>query len=143
LATPADSGQPRPHYPASPAAKPRKVKDYSDGASKAELRRTAWWSWQDSNPQANGYERWTTRCVERVASVGETEQLMLTRPSDWRIEQAGNADATGEPTVDGCLDQVWCEEGFISTTTISVFSWQNAMRDWFKSLGCTMRLSIG
>jgi hypothetical protein len=29
--------------PASPMAKPRKVKDYSDGARQAELRRTAWW----------------------------------------------------------------------------------------------------
>jgi hypothetical protein len=31
------------------AAKPRKVKDYSDGARKPELRRTAWWGWQDLN----------------------------------------------------------------------------------------------
>src|ERR1700722_10448121 len=49
--------------------------------------------------------------MERVASVGETEQLMLTRPSDGRVEQAGNADATGEPAVDGRLDEVRCEEG--------------------------------
>jgi hypothetical protein len=38
-------------------AKSPQVKDYSDGARKPELRRTAWWSWQDSNPQANGYEQ--------------------------------------------------------------------------------------
>jgi hypothetical protein len=44
LASPADSGRQRPRYPASPAAKPRNVKDYSDGAGKPELRRTAWWS---------------------------------------------------------------------------------------------------
>jgi hypothetical protein len=46
LATPADSGGQRPHRPASPAAKPRKVKDYSDGAMKPELRRTGWWARQ-------------------------------------------------------------------------------------------------
>jgi hypothetical protein len=34
----ADSGRQRPRYPASPAAKPRKVKDYSDGHTKAALR---------------------------------------------------------------------------------------------------------
>jgi hypothetical protein len=41
LASLADSGRQRPRYPASPAAKPRKVKDYSDGARKRSLRRTA------------------------------------------------------------------------------------------------------
>jgi hypothetical protein len=55
LPTLADSERQRPHYPASPAAKPRKVKDYSDGTGKSELRRTAWWSWQDSNLQPCGY----------------------------------------------------------------------------------------
>jgi hypothetical protein len=49
LATLADSGGQRPRYPASPAAKPRKVKDYSDGARKPGLRRTAWWAHKDSN----------------------------------------------------------------------------------------------
>jgi hypothetical protein len=53
LATPADSERQRPRYFASPAAKPRKVNDYSGGARKPELRRTAWWSWQDSNLQPN------------------------------------------------------------------------------------------
>jgi hypothetical protein len=42
---PADSRRQRPCYPACPGAKPRKVKDYSGGARKAELRRTAWWDW--------------------------------------------------------------------------------------------------
>jgi alpha-ketoglutarate-dependent taurine dioxygenase len=45
LATPADSGRQRPRYPASPAAKPREVKDYSHTARKPVLRRTGWWSW--------------------------------------------------------------------------------------------------
>jgi hypothetical protein len=38
LATPADSGRQRPRYPASPAAKPREVKDYSHTAGKPDLR---------------------------------------------------------------------------------------------------------
>ena len=41
-----DSGRQRPRYLASPAAKPPKVKDYSDDARKPELRRTAWWMTQ-------------------------------------------------------------------------------------------------
>ncbi len=43
-------------FPLRPAPKPRKVKDYSPGARKPDSRRTAWWSWQDSNLQPNGYE---------------------------------------------------------------------------------------
>jgi hypothetical protein len=62
---------------ASPPRKPRKVNDYSHGHRKPDLRRTAWWSWQDSNPQANGYEQRMTRYMERVMSMGEPEQLML------------------------------------------------------------------
>jgi hypothetical protein len=46
LATPADFGRQRPRYPGSPAAKPRKVKDYSDRGGKPFLRATAWWGWQ-------------------------------------------------------------------------------------------------
>jgi hypothetical protein len=49
----ADSGRQRPRYPASPAAKPRKVKDYSDGARKADLRGTAWWR---THPAATGLQ---------------------------------------------------------------------------------------
>jgi hypothetical protein len=45
--TPSDSGRQRPRHAASPPAKPRKVKDYSDDAGKPELRRTAWW-WPQS-----------------------------------------------------------------------------------------------
>jgi hypothetical protein len=55
LPTLADSGRQRPRHSASPAAKPRKVKDYSDGAWKPEWRRTAWWGWQDSNGRSHGY----------------------------------------------------------------------------------------
>jgi hypothetical protein len=51
------------------------------------------------------------RNAERVASVSEPEHLMLTRPSDRRIEQAGDADAARQPTVNGCLDQARCKEG--------------------------------
>jgi hypothetical protein len=39
--TPADCARQGPRYPASAAAKPRKVKDYSDGRTKAALRGTA------------------------------------------------------------------------------------------------------
>jgi hypothetical protein len=39
------SGRQRPCYPASAAAKPRKVKDYSDRGRKPDLRGTAWWGW--------------------------------------------------------------------------------------------------
>jgi hypothetical protein len=39
LAAPVDSGRQRPRYPASPAAKPRKVKDYSDSASEPATKR--------------------------------------------------------------------------------------------------------
>jgi hypothetical protein len=41
----ADSGLQRPRCPASAAAKPRKVKDYSDCAGKPELGATGWWGW--------------------------------------------------------------------------------------------------
>jgi hypothetical protein len=47
LATMAHSARQRPRCPASAAAKPRKVKDYSDGARKEKLRRTAWWARHD------------------------------------------------------------------------------------------------
>jgi hypothetical protein len=60
-----DSGRQRPRYLASPAAKPPKVKDYSDDARKPELRRTAWWSWQDSNQHPNDYAwRWMSRFAD-------------------------------------------------------------------------------
>jgi hypothetical protein len=51
------SGRQRPCYPASAAAKPRKVKNHSDRGRKPDLRGTAWWARQDSNLQPSGYER--------------------------------------------------------------------------------------
>jgi SOS response associated peptidase (SRAP) len=54
--TPSDSGRQRPRHAASPTAKPRKIKDYSDDARKPELRRTAWWSWQDSKQPPSDYD---------------------------------------------------------------------------------------
>jgi hypothetical protein len=50
------SGRQRPCYPASAAAKPRKVKNHSDRGRKPDLRGTAWWARQDSNLQPSGYE---------------------------------------------------------------------------------------
>jgi hypothetical protein len=47
LVTPAGFGRQRPHSPAAPATKPRKVKRYSERARKSELRGTAWW-WMHS-----------------------------------------------------------------------------------------------
>jgi hypothetical protein len=51
-AVPADSRRQRPRYFAFPAAKPRKVKDFSGGAGKPELRRTAWWRRQSHSDQS-------------------------------------------------------------------------------------------
>jgi hypothetical protein len=40
-----------------PGGKPRRAKGYSDGPRKRELRRTVWWSWQDSKLQPSDYGR--------------------------------------------------------------------------------------
>jgi hypothetical protein len=69
------------HGVASRAAKPRKVKDYSE----QDLRRTAWWSWQDSNQPTSNY----AGLGRGAASVRETQHLMLTPPRDRRVEEAG------------------------------------------------------
>jgi hypothetical protein len=55
---------------------------------------------------------WTVedRCVERVASVGETEQLMLMRPCDRCIEEAGDTDSARQPTIDSSFDEAWRKE---------------------------------
>jgi hypothetical protein len=58
--TPSDSGRQRPRHAASPTAKPRKVKDYSDDAGKPELRRTAWW-WPQSPEGGLGIARHDNR----------------------------------------------------------------------------------
>ena len=41
---------------AFPSPKPREVKDISTGGRKPDLRRTAWWTRQDSNQQPSDYE---------------------------------------------------------------------------------------
>jgi hypothetical protein len=76
LARPADSGRQRPRRPASPAAKPRNVKDYSDGARKPELRRTAWW-WMQSS---------TTRLHSKFPASREfSREFLKKRPSKGNV----------------------------------------------------------
>jgi hypothetical protein len=85
---------------------------HSDGARKANLHRTAWWSWQVSNQQPSDYAwRWMSRFAEHTASMRESQHLMLTRPCDRRIEQAGDTDSARQPTTDSGLDEAWREEG--------------------------------
>jgi hypothetical protein len=91
---PANSERQRPRYLVSPVAKPRKVKGYSERGRKPELRRTAWAG------------RW-----RGAASVREIQHLMLTRPRDRRVEEAGDADPLGQSTVDRGFDEARCEEG--------------------------------
>jgi hypothetical protein len=43
--------------------------------------------------------------------VREPQHLVLVRPPDGRIEQAGNADPVRQPTFDGGFDETWREEG--------------------------------
>jgi hypothetical protein len=105
--SPDDSERQRPRDPAYPAAKPRKVKDYSERVRKPELRRTAWWSWQDSNQPTSNY----AGLGRGAASVRETQHLMLTPPRDRRVEEAGDTDPLGQSTVDSSLDEARCEEG--------------------------------
>ena len=50
-------------------------------------------------------------CTERRASVREPQHLMLARPRDRRVEQAGDADAMWQSTFDGGFDEARCEEG--------------------------------
>jgi hypothetical protein len=80
------------------------------GARKPELRRTAWWSRQDSNQHSNDYGRWMTHCVECAASVREPQHLLLTRPCDRCIEEAGDTDSARKPTIDSRFDEAWREE---------------------------------
>jgi hypothetical protein len=77
FATLANFGRQRPRYPASPAAKPRKVKDYSERARK---------------PQPTDYAGWLM-LLGRIASAREPEHLLLTRPCDRCIEEAGDTDS--------------------------------------------------
>jgi hypothetical protein len=50
----ADSGRQRSRRSGSPAAKPRKVKDYSHGARKPASHRTAWWRRQSRSSRSSG-----------------------------------------------------------------------------------------
>ena len=47
-----------------------------------------------------------SRCAKRGASGREPQHLMLTRPRDRRVEQAGDADPVWQPTFDGGFDEV-------------------------------------
>ena len=47
----------------------------------------------------------------RRLSVREPEHLMLARPIDRRVEQAGDADPVWQPTFDGGIDEARREEG--------------------------------
>jgi hypothetical protein len=85
---------------------PAEVKGYSERARKPELRRSAWWSWEDSNQQTNGYEQLRGTC-----RVSKPEHLLLTRPRDRCIEKASDTDSAWQPTLDGGLDEAWREKG--------------------------------
>jgi hypothetical protein len=82
LAIRVDSGRQRPRCRASPAAKPRKAKDYSERARKPSLRRTVWWSRQDSNRQPTDYRGDSLSVSRKPRSVREAHYLMLARPRD-------------------------------------------------------------
>jgi hypothetical protein len=47
----------------------------------------------------------------RSRSVGESQHLMLARPSDQGIERPGDADARGQSTFDSGFDESRREEG--------------------------------
>jgi hypothetical protein len=57
LARTACSARQRLAFPASPSPKAREVKDNSAPGRKPDLRRTAWWGWQDSNLQPSDYSK--------------------------------------------------------------------------------------
>jgi hypothetical protein len=52
-----------------------------------------------------------SRCTEHGASVRQPEHLMLARPRDRRVEQAGDADSVWQSALDGGLDEARCQEG--------------------------------
>ena len=51
-----------------------------------------------------------SRCTECGASGREPQHLMLTRPRDRRVEQAGDADPVWQSIFDGGFDEAWREE---------------------------------
>ena len=82
-----------------------------DGTRKSELHRTAWWSWEDSNQQPSDYVVMKHCFAEHATSTREPEHLMLARPRDRRVEQAGDADTVWQSTFDGGFDEARCEKG--------------------------------
>jgi hypothetical protein len=44
------------------------------------------------------------------SSVREPQHLLLTRPCDRCIEEAGDADSARKPTIDSRFDEAWREE---------------------------------
>jgi hypothetical protein len=49
--------------------------------------------------------------IGNIMGSAKSQHLMLSRPRDRRTEEAGDADPAGQSTVDGRLDEGWCEEG--------------------------------
>jgi hypothetical protein len=45
------------------------------------------------------------------SSVREPQHLLLTRPCDRCIEEAGDTDSARQPTIDSLFDEAWREEG--------------------------------
>ena len=74
--------------PASLAPKPREVKDYSGGTAKPDLRRTAWWDMQDSNPQPNGYDARVTSFLD-TGMTRPRRSCPRTNEGTDRVSRAG------------------------------------------------------
>jgi hypothetical protein len=67
------------------SAKPRKVKDYSGGARKPDLRRTAWWCWQDSKGIAGDDEDATNwNLVAEAVLIGPVSVRIFPGPTGKR-----------------------------------------------------------
>jgi hypothetical protein len=66
----------------------RKAADYSDGA-KCEI---------------------SDELLFGGSSVRESQHLLLTRPCDRCIEEAGDTDPARKPTIDSRFDEAWREE---------------------------------
>jgi hypothetical protein len=64
-------------------------------------------------PLGAGRSRTSRRTImgrgQPTPASAKSQHLMLSRPRDRRIEQAGDADPAGQSTVDGRLDEAWCQ----------------------------------
>ncbi len=88
LATPADHGRQRPRYPASPAAKPRKHKDYSDRARKPKLRRSGWWARQSRSDRSPGaFSLLTGKRTGKSAKIDLRQAGLEFEQTHARVEQ--------------------------------------------------------